>query len=137
MHVPSNMSLRKKPKTDYKAMLKNVYMGGKQAEAAAAAEAAGTIVPLDDKNMEEKKEEKNGRRDDKMTLGLPAEAIPGASYLKYELVMKNGNKALVPVRYSIRNQNLDTTFFTKEAMLDALYEPNEMENMFSMGDTAQ
>ena len=44
------------------------------------------------------------------------------------------------MRYSIRNklpaQDLNTTFHTKEAM-EALYEPNEMESMFTMSDTAQ
>ena len=43
------------------------------------------------------------------------------------------------MRYSIRNklpaQDLNTTFHTKEAM-EALYEPNEMESMFTMSDTA-
>ena len=96
------MSIRKRQRADYKAMIKNVYKGGKQKkaladkEAAAAAKAAGTVVSLDDKAVEEKKEEKSGCRGDKMTLGLPAEAISGASYLKYEVVMKNGNKVLVP-----------------------------------------
>ena len=43
---------------------------------------------------------------------------------------------MVPVRYSIRNSSLDTTFHTKEA-LQAVYMPSEMESMFSMDDTAQ
>jgi hypothetical protein len=56
------------------------------------------------------------------------------------LIEKKGQKSLVPVRYSIRNCNLDTTFHTKEA-LQALkianYEPSEIESMFSMDETAQ
>ena len=70
------------------------------------------------------------------TFAMPGESIKGASYLKYEVLEKNGSKILVPVRYSIRNQNLDTTFHTKEA-INAHYEPCEMESMFSMSDTAQ
>ena len=79
-------------------------------------------------------------QEEKLTFGLPGEQIPGASCLKYEVLEKKGQKILVPVRYSVRNQkstqNLNTTFHTKEAM-QALYEPNEMESMFTMSDTAQ
>ena len=42
----------------------------------------------------------------------------------------------MPVRYSIRNQNLDVSFHAKEA-LQAVYQPSEMESLFSMDDTAQ
>ena len=42
----------------------------------------------------------------------------------------------MPVRYSIRNQNLDVSFHAKEA-LNAVYQPSEMENLFQMNETAQ
>lgn len=71
-----------------------------------------------------------------MSLGLSTEEVGGASYLRYEILEKNGQKVLVPVRYSIRNQCLDTTFHTKEA-LQAVYQPCEMESMFALDETAQ
>jgi len=53
-------------------------------------------------NKEEKKEEEEEGR---LSLGLVADQdkLGGASYLKYEVVEKKGQKILVPVRYSIRN----------------------------------
>ena len=76
-------------------------------------------------------------------LALSKKQPGGASYLKYKVVEKKGDKMLVPVRYSIRNQpaaskrqNLDTTFHTKEAM-KAAYKPSQMENLFSMSATSQ
>ena len=56
--------------------------------------------------------------------------------MRFEIVEKRGQKILVPVRYSIRNQNLDTSFHTKEA-LQAVYQPSEMESLFQMDETAQ
>lgn len=61
--------------------------------------------------------------------------MKSASFVRYEIIEKKGQRILVPVRYSIRNQNLDTSFHTKEA-LQALYQPSEMESLFSMDDTA-
>lgn len=77
-------------------------------------------------------------------LALQKRQPGGASYLKYKVVEKKGDKMLVPVRYSIRNQptgskgkqNLDTTFHTKEAM-KAAYKPSQMESLFSMSTTSQ
>lgn len=66
--------------------------------------------------------------------------VGGASYVRYEVIEKKGEKVLVPVRYSIRNCNLDTTFHTKEALQalkNASYQPSEMESLFSMDETAQ
>ena len=37
-----------------------------------------------------------------MNLGKKQEAKDGASFMKYELVEKKGEKVLMPVRYSIR-----------------------------------
>ena len=110
MLAPSNMTLRKKAKTDYKEMIRP----GK--------------VSKEDPEEEEK--------EDKLTFAMPGEVVKGASYVRYEVLEKKGSKILVPVRYSIRNQNLDTTFHTKEA-IGAHYKPCEMESMFSMSDTAQ
>ena len=56
--------------------------------------------------------------------------------MRYEVLEKKGQKILVPVRYSIRNQTLDVSFHTKEA-LSAVYQPNQMESLFSMDETAQ
>lgn len=53
-------------------------------------------------------------------LSLPASHLESASYVRFEIVEKKGQKILVPVRYSIRNQNLDTSFHAKEA-LEAVY----------------
>ena len=98
MLVPSNMTLRKKAKVDYAQMSKYV----KQEKEA----------PAEEDEM-----------DEKLTFGMQGQQVAGASYLRYEVLEKKGQKVLVPIRYSIRNQNLDTTFHTKEAM-QALYEPN-------------
>ena len=68
-------------------------------------------------------------------MGLSADQPQSASFVRYEIVEKKGQKILVPVRYSIRNQNLDVSFHAKEA-LQALYQPSEMESLFSMDDTA-
>ena len=59
------------------------------------------------KNLSIDGEEKNQER---VSLGLNREEIGGASYLRYEIVEKKGQKILVPVRYSIRNSSLDTSF---------------------------
>ena len=56
--------------------------------------------------------------------------------MRFEIVEKRGQKILVPVRYSIRNQSLDVSFHAKEA-LQAVYQPSEMESLFSMDETAQ
>lgn len=64
----------------------------------------------------------------------------GASFVRYEVIEKKGQKVLVPVRYSIRNSNLDASFHTKEALQalkDASYQPSEIESLFSMDETAQ
>jgi len=42
--------------------------------------------------------------------------VGGASFVRYEVIEKKGQKVLVPVRYSIRNSNMDTSFHTKEAL---------------------
>jgi len=86
-----------------------------------------TIEPAALKQEEEDKGE--------FELGLQTNAILGASFVRYEILEKKGQKILVPVRYSIRNQNLDVSFHAKEA-LQAVYQPNEMESLFSMDETA-
>ena len=53
-------------------------------------------------------------------LGLGTNQPQSASFVRYEIVEKKGQKILVPVRYSIRNQNLDVSFHAKEA-LQAVY----------------
>ena len=58
-----------------------------------------------------------------MKFDLKTNQIKGASFVRYEIIEKKGQKILVPVRYSIRNQNLDVSFHTKEA-LSAVYQPN-------------
>ena len=68
-------------------------------------------------------------------MGLRTDQPQSASFVRYEIVEKKGQKILVPVRYSIRNQNLDVSFHAKEA-LQALYQPSEMESLFSMDETA-
>jgi hypothetical protein len=83
-----------------------------------------------------KTEDHDQENQERVSLGLVSEPVGGASYLRYEIVEKKGTKILVPVRYSIRNQSLDTTFHTKEAM-EAMYMPCEMESMYAMDETAQ
>ena len=72
----------------------------------------------------------------KLQFSLATNEVHSASYLRYEIIEKRGQKILVPVRYSIRNQTLDTSFHAKEA-LQAVYQPSEMESLFSMDETAQ
>jgi hypothetical protein len=60
----------------------------------------------------------------------------GASYLKYVTLLKNGQKILVPVRYSIRNRNQADISMTQTA-LEASYKPNEMEAKFTISKEFQ
>jgi len=76
MLAPSNMTLRKKAKTDYKKMI-----------------GSGRVIKEDP--AEEEKDE--------ITFAMPGEKVKGASYVRYEVLEKKGSKVLVPVRYSIRN----------------------------------
>jgi hypothetical protein len=62
--------------------------------------------------------------------------------LKYELIRKKNGKFLVPVRYSIRNQEqpehdqgLKQQILNNE--ISFMYEPNEMEDLFEMDDCNQ
>ena len=55
-----------------------------------------------------------------LRLSTGATQVKSASFVRYEIIEKKGQRILVPVRYSIRNQNLDTSFHTKEA-LQAVY----------------
>lgn len=75
------------------------------------------------------------KEEDQLTFNPQASELQSASYVRFEIVEKRGQKILVPVRYSIRNQSLDTSFHTKEA-LQAVYQPSEMESLFQMDETA-
>ena len=61
-------------------------------------------------------EEEKDKSTERVSLGLTNEGIGGASYLRYEVLERKGQKILIPVRYSIRNCNLDPSFHTKEAL---------------------
>lgn len=67
----------------------------------------------------------------------------GASFLKYCVLERQGQKILVPIRYSIRNQkrqDLNSTISSDILMErngEANYEPSEMESLFSMSAQAQ
>ena len=107
--APSSMNLRKRVKTNQESVVDNNIA------------AAQLISDTEEEKMKH--------------MGLSTDQPQSASFVRYEIVEKKGQKILVPVRYSIRNQNLDVSFHAKEA-LQALYQPSEMESLFSMDDTA-
>ena len=80
MLEPSSMTLRKKARTNYADLFK-----------------------LQKQPKPEKVQEETNENFEKLRFGVPGDQIPGASYLKFEVHTKKGQKVLVPVRYSIRN----------------------------------
>ena len=69
------------------------------------------------------------------------ENMEGASYFRYEIIEKKDIKYLVPVRYSIRNQegNPDPQIerYILEKENDIEYQPNENEELFAMDKSTQ
>ena len=94
------------------------------------------MEPHKQKNVKPSEEDDQEESSSVAAVCLKTDQLTSASFLRYEIVEKKGQRILVPVRYSIRNQNLDVSFHAKEA-LQAVYQPSEMESLFCMNDTAQ
>jgi hypothetical protein len=77
------------------------------------------------------------KEDEPERLSILQPSQSGASFVKYSVLEKNGQKVLVPTRYSIRNQkqsqNLDVTVGT---LMKSQYQPQELESLFSMNEQA-
>ena len=116
--APSSMNLRKRVKTNQESTIDAQFSNN---TAAAQLTSVPVITDTEEARMKH--------------MGLSTDQPQSASFVRYEIVEKKGQKILVPVRYSIRNQNLDVSFHAKEA-LQALYQPSEMESLFSMDETA-
>ena len=97
---------------------------------------SSTVEPNKQKNVKPSEESDEEASSSVAAVCLKTDQLTSASFLRYEIVEKKGQRILVPVRYSIRNQNLDVSFHAKEA-LQAVYQPSEMESLFCMNDTAQ
>jgi len=76
------------------------------------------------------------------------QAHQGASFIRYEIIEKRGQKKLVPVRYSIRNeeqalnassaalvQSLHKQILNDEVQIEE--EPSAMESMFTLDETSK
>jgi hypothetical protein len=58
----------------------------------------------------------------------------GASYLRYEIIEKKGQKVLLPVRYSVRNGHIADQLVRQEILDNSFinYNPSDMEKNFKM-----
>ena len=57
--------------------------------------------------------------------------------MKYEVLLQKGQKVIMPIRYSVRHANIDTSFHTGEAFsaLPTIHN-DQMDDLFPMNPIA-